>query len=245
MRLFRQLKNETAYYIGAAQNISRNAKIVRELANSYIKIESLDVVGAQKTFSRIFKNKEEKATRKIEKCEKKISKYLKKKKLSKRKKKKLVKLPNKIEKLKVKVFEFYQMQNKIFAAGFLKYHVQVAFREEDLHRFDQSSLKETDLFIPMTWAFGTYLKCQFNEFDDFLNDISQKNDSDLNIIDSFFNSDTDNKSYEELIKNKDEEKEKKQQALEEKKKKEKEEAIKEKETAKTKKKEIKKEEKSQ
>lgn len=180
MRLFRQLKNETAFYIGSAQNISRNAKIFRELANSYFEILSMDLIGVQKTYSRIFQKKE--------------NRYINK--LSKKR------YQNKLPELKKKIFDCYQEQNKIFAAGFIRYTVRIAKNMKDLERFDKSDLKVQELYIPMTWSFGTYLKCQFEEFDKYLNDISKKSDSDLKVIDSFFEN-SDPKAFEFLIKNKD------------------------------------------
>lgn len=183
MRLFRQLKNETAFYIGCSQNISRNAKIFRELANTYYEIVSLDIVGTLKNYSRIFQKKENKYFKKMTK-----KKYI-----------------NKIPSLKEKIYNAYQEQNKIYAAGFLKYTIRIALSDRDLDRFDKSSLKEQELYIPMTWCFGTYLKCQFNEFDKYLNNISKKSDGDLKIIDSFFEKE-DPIIFEQLIQQKEKEK---------------------------------------
>ena len=69
------------------------------------------------------------------------------------------------------------------------------------------NLKTTELLMPMTWCFGTYLKCQFNEFDKYLNGLSNKSDADLKIIDSFFES-SDPKTFESLIKTKEKEEKK-------------------------------------
>ncbi len=197
LRLYRQIKNETSFYVCCSQNISRNAKIFRELANSYFMIMSLDTVGVQKTFSRIYQQKEAKIEKKIHK-----KKY-----------------ENKLPELKKQRFDLYQEQNKIFAAGFLKYTIRIAYDLKELDRFDKSSLETKEVYMPMTWAFGTYLKCQFEEFDKFLNAFSNKSDSDLKVVDSFFES-SDPKSFEELIKNKKEEEEKKKEKEKNKKEKE-------------------------
>ncbi len=187
MRLFRQLKNETSFYIGCSQNISRNAKIFRELANSYFEILSLDIIGTQKTYSRIFQKKEQKLENKLTK-----KRYRKK-----------------IPEIKKKIYELYQTQNKIYAAGYLKYTVRVAYNVKDLERIDKSNLKVKELVIPMTWCFGTYLKCQFSELDDYLNENSGKSDGDLKVIDNFF-SKSDPKTFEEILENREEEKKKKE-----------------------------------
>lgn len=185
MRLFRQLKNETCFYIGCSQNISRNAKIFRELANTYFEILSMDIVGVQKNYSRIFQKKEQKLINKLTK-----KKYI-----------------DRISEFKEKIYNLYQEQNKIYASGFIRYTVRLSNSAKDLERFDKSMLKTTELFMPMTWCFGTYLKCQFNEFDKYLNDISNKSDADLKIIDSFFES-SDPKTFESLIKVKEKEEKK-------------------------------------
>ncbi len=187
LRLYRQIKNETSFYVNCSQNISRNAKIFTELANSYFMIMALDIVGVQKTFSRISQKREAKIENKMHK-----KKY-----------------ENKLPELKKQRFELYQEQNKIYAAGFLKYTIRVAHNLKDLDRFDKSSLEVKEVYMPMTWCFGTYLKCQFNEFDRFLNAISNKSDSDLQEVQSFFES-SETKNFEYLIENKDEKKKKKE-----------------------------------
>ncbi len=210
LRLFRQLKNETTCYIGASQKVSRVVKIERELANSYFEITDLSIVGAQKTYSRIFQKKEEKLIKKMSK-----KKY-----------------QDNIPEFKKKIFDAYQEQNKILAAGFLKYTVRIARNIRDLDKFDKSSLAVQELYIPMTWAFGTYLKCQFMELDEFLNNESKKSDKDLKFVDDFF-SKSDPKTFEEILKNREqklkEKEERKEKEKEEKKKKKEKESKKKKE----------------
>lgn len=188
LRLFRQLKCETTFYVSCSQIISRNAKIFTELANSYFKIISLEVVGVQKTYSRIFQNQEKELKEKLA----------------------IETNPDEALNIKKQMFELFQEQNKIYAAGYLKYKIYVATNIKDFDRFDKSSLEVQEVYIPMTWAFGTYLTCQFAEFDDYLTNKSGKSDSELKIIVSFFES-TDPIVFENMLKNREEEKRKKEE----------------------------------
>ena len=146
----------------------------------------MDVVGTQKTFSRIFQKKEMKKENKLKKISSDINTYKE--------------LNDLTGDLKKEIFINYQEQNKIFASGFVRYRIKLAKSLKELDRWDTSNLKSFDAYFPMTWCFGTYLTCQFSELDDYLNTQSNKTDNDLSFLDDFYKS-TDPKDFEYMLKN--------------------------------------------
>lgn len=194
LRLIRHLKEETCCFIGNAQDTSREAKILRELANMYILIESMHVSGVQKSYSRIFEKKENKLRKKLKKAN-----------------------GSKSEKIKKKIFELYQIQNKIYAAGFIKFNIKIAYSLKELERWNHEELKSMELCFPMSWGFGTYKKCQYNDIDKYLNDKSKCSDSDLKEINDF-NEKMDITAIKSILKSEEEiaiEKEKRLQKIKE------------------------------
>ena len=177
MRLFRQMLAETSYYTGSSQNTSRTAKIFKELLNSDFEILSLEVVGAQKTYSRIFQKKEEELDRKLAK----------------------EKNPEKILLIKKQRFEAYQMQNKIYAAGYLKYTIRIAHSELEMSRYDKSDLQVIVIYVPMTWSWGAYSKYEFRDFYDYLIEKSKKTDGDQKVVQSMMER-GDRKKFDDMIK---------------------------------------------
>ena len=184
LRLFRQLFQETVYYVGASQNTTREVKLTRELSNMYIEILSLDVVGTQKTFSRIFQKKENKLLDKLDE--------------------------NPSIEDKERIYNFYQEQNKVFAAGFVKYKIRYAHKLKAMDRYNDDSVHVVDLFFPITWCFGTYQKCQFQEVDKFLKKTSQKSDDDLMVVKDLYSSSSD-ETLSEMLKTRSQKKKEKEE----------------------------------
>ncbi len=180
MRLIRHLKKETLYLLMASQKVGRIIKLIKELGNTFIEILELDIVGTQKTYSRIFQKKEQKIEEQIIK----------------------EKDPNKIFELKKKRFDFYQEQNKVLAAAFVQYKVFIGHDIQDLERVDKSKLIEKTLTFPICWAHGTYNTCELHDVDKRLSEISGKSDSDLEEVKSLYEK-IDDDAIDELIDNDD------------------------------------------
>lgn len=187
MRVIRHLKKETTFYVNASQKIGRIIKIIKELGNSFFEILSLNIVGTQKTYSRIFQKKEQK-------IEMQLSKETD---------------PNKIFQLKKKRFEYYQEQNKVYAAAFIQYKVLIGRNIQDFERLDKSKLPEETLTFPICWGHGTYNTCELNDIDKYLSEISGKSDSDLEAIKSLYEK-MDPKAIKKLLDSDDDEEDEKE-----------------------------------
>lgn len=198
LKLIRHLKKETVCYIGNAQDTSRVANILRELSNMYIIIENMHVSGVQKSYSRVFQKKENKLIKKLDKKKKKWN-------------------VEKIDSYKKRIYDLYQKQNMIYAAGYLKFRLKIAYTLKDLDRWNRDDLKTVELCFPLTWGFGCYKKCQYSDVDKHLNSISLRSDENLKTIDDFFE-EMDISHIKNILKSEEEinlEKEKKKMALKE------------------------------
>ena len=200
MRLFRQLKNETTDWTGASQNSTRVQKGTRELGNTFFMIESRRVIGAQKRFSLIFKNKEDKLIKKMKKT------------ASKMEEKEAEIYLNSNNEFKKKIYDLYQFQNRIYASSFIEYKVRITHSEKDLERWDTANLPLVKLVFPLTWCYGTYRTCQHADLDEKLNEASHHSDDDLRYIKDFYDNETD---YDEILKSRDKRRDEKEQAEEE------------------------------
>lgn len=186
MRIIRHLKKETTFYMNASQKIGRIIKLIKELGNTYIEILELNIVGAQKTYSRIFQKKEQEIEEQLTK----------------------EKDPNKFFELKKKRFELYQEQNKVLAASFLQYKVLIGRNIQDIERLDKSKLTEIIFTFPITWGYGVYNTCELNDVDKRLMEISGKSDIDLEEVKSLYEK-IEDEAIDELIDSDDEEPKKK------------------------------------
>lgn len=189
MRLFRQLQRETTYYISSTQNTSRIALIIRELANTYVQIQSLSIIGDQNHLANIYRKKEAKIFNKMLKFARKHFKD--------DKKQEEFLLSN--NEFKSKIFAIYDKQRELFSAGFLSYHVKIASKLDLLKEKDCRELK---LVFPLTWCFGVYNTCEYSEFNDFLMTLSNiKSDHELKEISSLFEKNEDR--FKKLIERKE------------------------------------------
>lgn len=192
LRLFRHLKKETTSYISLAQNSSRVVKLIRELTNTRIRIDKLTIVGQQPYRSSLIKKKENKAAKKQEKVFNKLIKkdpehansYL-----------------NNDNEFKEIIFTRYQEQKKLFASAYVKYSVSLTHRQvETIEAAYDNQANQYELFFPISWVFGVYLTTEFSEFDDFLNNISNKSEFDLKTIESFYQEQQESaEKYSKLI----------------------------------------------
>lgn len=195
MRLLRQLREETIFYISSTQNTSRIALLLRELANTYISIQSFSIVGEQNFLANIYRKKQLK-------LEKKMNRYAKFHfKKNKQAQEKYLLSNNKF---KEKINYYFLKERELFASSYVKYKVLVSNRLSDLTPDKATSYEWT---FPLTWTFGVYRKCEYSDFYDFLNQMSDiKSDHQLKVISSLYESSED--KYEAMIKNKESKKKK-------------------------------------
>ena len=191
LRLFRQLRGETTYYISSTQNTERIAKPIRELTNSFIRILSCDIVGNLPQWMNKQKRKEEKI----------YSKMLKKS-------------INKGEswlhdnnRFKDKLFKIWDKKKKVISASFLKYKIRIASSLAELENTEQA--REVLIVYPLSWCFGVYRTCEYSDLYDYILSLQQtkKTDHDLIEITSLYESNEEH--YKELLKSKDQEVEEK------------------------------------
>lgn len=198
MRLFRQLQNETTYYISSTQNTSRIALIIRELANTYVQINRFSIIGEQNHLENIYRLKEEKLYNKMLKfasrhfkTESEQQNYL---------------LNN--NKFKPKIFDLFDKQKQLFSSAFLSYSVKIAPKLDLL----KEECKELRFVFPLTWCYGVYNTCEYSEFNEFLANLSEvKSDHELKVISSLY--EKNEERYKKLIEikaKKDESKKKKE-----------------------------------
>lgn len=179
MRLFRQLRDETTYYISSTQNTSRIALIVRELANTYISIQKFSIIGEQHRMSYIYHRKEEKTF-------KRMNKYARRH-FSEPDRDKFLLSDNKY---KARIFDLWDKQKALFASSFVKYKIRLASKLNDLQTDEKT--KEFDVVFPLTWVYGVYRTCEYSEFNDFLMNLSEvKTDHDLKVIASLYEKNED------------------------------------------------------
>lgn len=200
MRLFRQLQNETTYYISSTQNTSRIALIIRELANTYVQINSFSIIGEQNHLANFYRIKEDKLFNKMLKY---ASKHFKSEAEQE------AYLLNNNE-FKEKIFDLFNKQKELFASAFLSYSVRIAPK---LDLLKEKECKELRLVFPLTWCFGVYNTCEYSEFNDFLSNLSEiKSDHDLKVISSLFEKNEDRFKKLLEVKKKEEKKSKKETA---------------------------------
>lgn len=187
-RLFRQLTKEKSFYISSTQNTSRIALILRELANTYIAIEKFSIVGEQNCLCNRYRKKEAKLFNKMLKySSKNYAEDLQQEFL----------LNN--NKFKPKIYELFMKQRKLFSSAFIKYNIKLATKLSYLSANENCSY--ISLVFPLTFAYGVYNKCEYAEFNEFLNNLSNvKSDHDLNIIKSLYQNDEER--YKSLIEDK-------------------------------------------
>lgn len=185
LRLFRQLRSETNYYISSTQNTSRIALLLRELANTYLSIESFHLVGTQNSLANIYRRKQLK-------LEKKMYKYAKKHFKDDEEYELYLSSENPF---KIKIHEYYLKERALYASSFVRYRIKVA---KSLSSLTSDNASVYDWYFPITWVFGVYRKCEYSDFYEFLSNLSNiKSDHELKIITSLYEKTTD--KFEELI----------------------------------------------
>lgn len=163
LRLIRHLTLETVRIYMSAQSTARQSKIIRELSTTFIHVNSYEIVGQLKTKDKRLKKKYERLQNKI---------------LSKE----LTDVPSEY---KDQLKEIYQLRKKLFAASFIKYHVIIYSQLEDVGKLPdkcESEAYEIDLTFPISWIFGCYETHEFKFIDEFLENLSNKSDLDLEIV---------------------------------------------------------------
>ena len=161
LRLFRQLRNETTYYITATQNTSRLAVLFRELANSYIQIQSSSIVGNLPNWQRRQDKKEKKIFKKA---------------IKKAKKKEIKRvgageqwLHRENNSFKKKLFKLWDKRKQVTSCGFIKYKILIASKLDDLKDHSENARnEELTLTFPLTWCYGVYRTCEYSDFYDYL-----------------------------------------------------------------------------
>ena len=185
LRLFRQLKEETLFYISSTQNTSRIALLLRELANTYLSIQSFHLVGSQNSLANIYRKKQLK-------LEKKMYKYANKHFKDEKERELYLSTENDF---KVKIHEWYLKERALYSASFIRYRIKVAKSLGDLQ---SDKAEEYDWYFPITWVFGVYRKCEYSDFYEFLSNLSGiKTDHELKVITSLYEKSTD--KFEELL----------------------------------------------
>lgn len=190
LRLFRQLKKETASYMSLSQNSTRVAKLIRELTNTRILIEEMTIEGAQKYRSSLFKNKEDKQAKKEE------NHY---RKLIKEDPTNAEIFINNSNDYKKRIFTLYQARKGLFASSYVRYKVLLTHSQLDTTKDSYSNHKSYELYFPLTWVFGVYNSTEFSEFDEFLNKLSNKTDFDYEVIKSFYDDSKNDERFKKLI----------------------------------------------
>lgn len=161
LRLFRQLRNETTYYITATQNTSRLANLFRELANSYIQIQSASLYGNLPNWQRRKDKKEKKIFKKAIK-------------ISLKKDKKCVGsgekwLHSADNPLKKKLYKIWNKRKQVTSCCFIKYKILIASKLDDLKDHSENARnEELTLTFPITWCYGVYRTCEYADFYDYL-----------------------------------------------------------------------------
>lgn len=188
-RLFRQMSKEKSFYISSTQNTSRIALILRELANTYISIEKFSIVGEQNALANRYRKKEDKLLSKMKK-------YARKHFKEESEQEKFLLNNNSF---KPKIFDYFMKEKELFSSAFIKYNIKLSSKLNSLaNNIDCISLS---LVFPLTFAYGVYNTCEYSEFNEFLNNLSDiKSDHDLHIIKSLYQSDEDR--YKILIEDK-------------------------------------------
>ena len=161
LRLFRQLRNETTYYITATQNTSRLAVLFRELANSYIQIQTSSIVGNLPNWQRRQDKKEKKIFKKA---------------IKKAKKKEIKRvgageewLHRENNSFKKKLFKLWDKRKQVTSCGFIKYKILIASKLDDLKDHSENARnEELILTFPLTWCYGVYRTCEYSDFYDYL-----------------------------------------------------------------------------
>lgn len=191
-RLFRQLRNQTNYYISSTQNTSRIAPLIRELANSYIRILSCEIVGNLPGWQSKIRKKENKLEKKILKKYSKIA----------RNNPCLAELWMHSEnKFKTKLFKLWDKKKKVTAAAFLRYKVRISSKLEDLR--DPNNYKEINVVYPLSWCWGVYRTCEYSDFYEFIQKDNKNilTDASLNEIHDLYTSNDD--KFNDLLKSSD------------------------------------------
>lgn len=160
-----------------SQNTSRIAKLIRELANTRIFIQEMKIVGARNFQSKYFRKKEEKLKIKEEKKSLKLQKKY-------GEEERVIYLKNNNE-FKEKMFVFLQKQKQLFASSFVKYTIKLTHNNSDSNMFLEN-LPTKELYFPLSWVFGVYLKTEYSEFDEFLETLSNKDEYSYKVLDSFY-----------------------------------------------------------
>lgn len=194
LRLFRQLRGETTYYISSTQNSERIAKPIRELTNSFLRITSCDVIGNLPGWN----NKQKKKEKKIYK------KMLKKAEKKSRGDKNLAELwLHSDNSFKIKLFKIWDKKKKVLAASFLRYKIRLATSIRDLD--EPERYKELSLVFPLSWCWGVYRTCEYSDFYEYLQKQQEQplTDKDLVEVSSLWESNED--TYKKLIKGREEE----------------------------------------
>lgn len=160
-----------------SQNTSRIAKLIRELANTRIFIQEMKIVGSRTFLSSRFKRKEKNLRKKEEKTSFKILK-----KYGEESQTKYLKTSNNY---KEKAFKFFQKQKQLFASSFVKYTIKLTHSNSDSNMVIEN-LPTQELYFPLSWVFGVYLKTEYSEFDEFLETLSNKDEYSYKVLDSFY-----------------------------------------------------------
>lgn len=162
LRLIRHLTLESVRIYMSAQSTQRQSKIIRELSTSFIHVNGYEIVGQFRTKDKVLKRRYDALKEKID------SKDL-----------------NDVPSFKkTKLRKLFQARKKLFASCFIQYHVFIYSQLEDVGKLPdncESEASEIKLTFPLSWIFGCYETHEFKFIDEFLENLSNKNDVDLEV----------------------------------------------------------------
>ena len=162
LRLIRHLTLESVRIYMSAQSTQRQSKIIRELSTSFIHVNGYEIVGQLKTKDKVLKRRYDALKENIDNKDLNDVPSLKKAKLRK----------------------LFQARKKIFAACFIQYDVFIYSQLEDVGKLPENCESEASavkLTFPLSWIFGCYETHEFKFIDEFLENLSNKNDVDLEV----------------------------------------------------------------
>ena len=99
---------------------------------------------------------------------------------------------------KQKIHYYFLKERELLASAFVKYKVLVSKKLSDL---TPDKAEQFEWTFPLTWTFGVYRKCEYSDFYEFLNNLSDiKTDHQLKVISSLYES--SDEKYQSMIKQK-------------------------------------------
>lgn len=67
----------------------------------------------------------------------------------------------------------------------MKYTIKLTHNNSDSNMVIEN-LPAKELYFPLSWVFGVYLKTEYSEFDEFLEELSNKDEYSYKVIESFY-----------------------------------------------------------